>query len=463
MYAIVDVETSGTSADNCKITDIAVIIHDGVKEVDRFHSLVNPERKISRRVTQLTGIDNELVRNAPKFYEIAKKVFTMTQDMVFVAHNVSFDYRVLRKEFEELGGEFVRKQLCTIRTARRLIPGSQSYALGRLCADLGIPITQRHRALGDAEATVKLFEMLLDKSSASGQGLWPSRKKERRIAVPGHLSATIYDHLPTQTGVYYFHDKAGQVIYVGKAKNIRQRVLSHFHDKSRKEMQMCQHTESISHEVTGSELVALLMESAEIKTLFPQYNHSQKRLVEKYGLFCYQNKGGVFELRADQLEDQTQAVVSFYTKGHADRFMHKFVGQRALCHRYTGLEKTKSGCFASRLEQCRGVCCNQEEVSAYNDRVQKALDSLKINAREILIVEKGRSDVEHAIVHIDTTGYQGYGFIRTDDRVYTFDQALEYINPQHDTSDAQRIIRNYIHNSPNIKVIEKKSKTVQFT
>lgn len=456
MYAIIDVETSGMTSTNCKITDIAIIIHDGEKIIEEFQSLVNPERKISRKITQLTGIDNEMVRRAPKFFEIAKHVHLMTENKVFVAHNVSFDYNVIRREFEELGGVFKRKQLCTVRTARRLIPGSKSYSLGNICADLDIPITQRHRAYGDALATSKLFEILVDKSNEPGNSLWPPKKNKKRIAtIPPLLPRKIYDDLPTDTGVYYFHNSEGDVIYVGKAKNIKQRVLSHFHDKSRKELAMCEKTSNVTYEITGSELVALLLESAEIKRIMPRYNHSQKRITETHALFEYTNQDNVMELRIGKIDKVDRPILNFYTRGQADRFLYDFVENNELCPRYTGLEKTKSGCFSSRIKLCRGVCCGQEEIDVYNQRVEKAILTLKSHSQECIVVDHGRSGEENAIIHLSSSGYQGFGYVPNVDTIESFDGFLQYIVPKQDNSDAQRIIRNAMFNKNVLRVIER--------
>jgi DNA polymerase-3 subunit epsilon len=456
MYAIVDVETSGMTSDNCKITDIAIIIHDGEKIIDEFKSLVNPDKKISRKITRLTGIDNEMVKHAPKFYEIAKKVFEMTEDNIFVAHNVSFDYRIIRKEFEELGGDFIRRQLCTVRTARRLLKGSKSYSLGNICADLNIPITDRHRAYGDALATSKLFDILLDKSKEDGNSLFPPEtNKKKQALIPPLLPRAIYDNLSTQTGIYYFHNEHGEVIYVGKAKNIKQRCLSHFHDKSRKEIALCEKTANITYEITGSELAALLLESSEIKSLMPKYNHSQKRLSEGHELFIYMNRDGINELRVGKRELGTSSIATFHTKGQAEKFMHHFAGQHELCHRYTGLEKTKTACFSHKLKVCKGVCCNQEDVNKYNKRVDQAIRDLKIRQNECIVLDRGRDADENVVVHLSPNGYKGFGYIPTSENVLSFDGFLPYITPRDDNRDIQRIIRNYLINHPELQIIER--------
>jgi DNA polymerase-3 subunit epsilon len=162
MFSIIDIETTGISPYKEKITEIAIYVHDGKKIVNEFTTLINPEKYISSYITELTGITNEMVAKAPKFYEIAKKVVELTENTTFVAHNVSFDYNFIRTEFQSLGYNYNRDKLCTVRLSRKLIPGKKSYSLGKLCNDLKINVKDRHRASGDALATVKLFELLMN-------------------------------------------------------------------------------------------------------------------------------------------------------------------------------------------------------------------------------------------------------------------------------------------------------------
>lgn len=176
MYAIIDIETTGQSALKGKITEIAIFVHDGTEIVESFSSLVNPECYIPQFITDLTGISNDMVKRAPKFYEIAKKIVEITQDKIFVGHNVQFDYRFVQEEFKRLGYDYQRQTMCTVRLGRKFIPGHRSYSLGNICEELGISINGRHRAAGDAYATTKLFEIIMEKK----------RQKETRIP-PGQL------------------------------------------------------------------------------------------------------------------------------------------------------------------------------------------------------------------------------------------------------------------------------------
>lgn len=162
MYSIIDIETTGGSPQTEKITEISLLNHDGLRITDEFTTLVNPEKKIPTFITDITGITDEMVAGAPRFYEIARKIVEMTENRIFVAHNVAFDYGFIREEFRQLGYTYSRDKLCTVKLSRKIIPGHRSYSLGKLCSELNIRIENRHRARGDAMATVRLFEMLLE-------------------------------------------------------------------------------------------------------------------------------------------------------------------------------------------------------------------------------------------------------------------------------------------------------------
>ncbi|WP_319481802.1 3'-5' exonuclease [uncultured Draconibacterium sp.] len=168
MFSIIDIETTGQSYKNGKITEIAIYQHNGQEITDSFSTLINPEMDIPFFITELTGINNEMVRTAPKFYQVAKKIIEMTMGRTFVAHNASFDYKFIKEEYARLGYNYHRKTMCTVKLSRKLLPGHPSYSLGRLCADLGIEINGRHRAAGDALATARLFDILVERNDSLG-------------------------------------------------------------------------------------------------------------------------------------------------------------------------------------------------------------------------------------------------------------------------------------------------------
>jgi DNA polymerase-3 subunit epsilon len=284
MYAIVDIETTGGSPATDKITEIAIIIHDGHKITDEFITLINPERNIPYNITALTGITNEMVADAPRFYEVARKIVELTEHKTFIAHNSSFDYSFIRSEFRSLGYKFQREHLCTVKLSRKLIPGLKSYSLGTLCNELGIEIKNRHRAAGDAMATAKLFDILMDLNNTKGLDLFNIKGILKNDLHPD-MDFDLIRNLPEEAGLYYFYNDQQELIYIGKSKNIKSRVIAHINNNSsKKAIRMRQEIADISYELTGSELIALLKESEEIKNKMPHYNRRQRRVLFQYGL-----------------------------------------------------------------------------------------------------------------------------------------------------------------------------------
>tara|TARA_R110002126_G_scaffold157104_1_gene304584 strand:+ start:9653 stop:11035 length:1383 start_codon:yes stop_codon:yes gene_type:complete len=445
LYAVVDIETTGNGYKGQKITEISIFIFDGKTVVDEFTSLVNPEQNIPPFITNLTGITNAMVRYAPKFYEIAKKVEEITKDTIFVAHNVNFDYNIIKDEFKNLGFEFKRKKLCTVRLTRKIIPGLRSYSLGNICADENIPINGRHRAKGDAEATTELFRRLIerDDSFIINSFLNP---RSRQATLPPLLDKKIVDNLPETFGVYYFKNTAKEIIYVGKANNIKQRVISHFYDKKKKEREMCMETAHISFTEMGSEILALLLESSEIKNKYPKYNRAQKNKSAAIGLFSYEDQRGVIHLAFNKVKLVPNSILNFYSLAECRNFIEKLCEEFTLCPKYCHLQTNVNACFHHQLKECKGVCCDKESVQDYNIRVHKAIDSIGLSIENRVIKEQGRTDNEIGFALILGGKYQGFGFLEKDiaKELTSPEDYQFYLQPKRDNRDIQRILAAYL-------------------
>lgn len=456
-YAIVDIETNG----GVKITEISIFIFDGEKVIDEYTTLVNPESNIPTFITNLTGITNAMVKNAPKFYQVAKKVFEITEGCVFVAHNVNFDYNIISKEFKELGLDFKRKKLCTVRLSRKLLPGKKSYSLGKLCLSEGIPLVGRHRARGDAEATTILFERLykLDNGSVFASFLNP---RSREATLPPLLPKKVFDNLPEKEGVYYFKNEDKEVIYVGKANNIKQRVLSHFYDKNKKEISMCMATADISFTETGNELLALLLESAEIKKYFPKYNRAQRRTKESVALFSYEDRKGIIHLAWNQLKYVSNPIVKFYSVSEARQFIEKLCENFELCPKYCHLQTNVSSCFHYQLKQCKGICREEEAIFNYNQRVKEAVQSLQYSTENFIIKEKGRTSEEFGYALILNGSYAGFGYLEHHTEEISTDAYFNALQHQKDNKDINRILTSYLKkNEENLIHIPARQQTTE--
>ena len=449
MYSVVDIETTGNGYKGQKITEISIFIFDGEKIIDEFTSLVNPEQKIPYFITNLTGITEAMVRTAPKFYEIAKKVAEITKDTVFVAHNVNFDYNIIRDEFKSLGFDFKRKKLCTVRLSRKIIPGLASYSLGNICSAEGIEIAARHRAKGDAEATVELFRRLIKRDQKFTINSFLNAKS-REATLPPLLDKQVVDTLPERHGVYYFKNEQKEVIYVGKANNIKQRVISHFYDKKKKERTMCLETADISYTETGSELIALLHESSEIKHLYPKFNRAQRKAGEAVGLFSYEDQKGILHLAFNRLKLTPNPIMKFYSMAACRSVLEKICERFELCPKYCHLQTNVNACFHYQLQQCRGVCSEKEAIESYNKRVNKAIQSLGLQTENLVIKENGRSDKEIGFVLILNGIYQGFGYIDKNLELSNTEDYLIHVKPQKDNRDIQRILNSYLSKMKNI-------------
>tara|TARA_B100000809_G_scaffold632_2_gene719 strand:- start:1656 stop:3020 length:1365 start_codon:yes stop_codon:yes gene_type:complete len=452
-YAIVDIETSGFGGSPNKITEISIFLFDGNKVIDEFTTLVNPECSIPSYITGLTAITNEMVAEAPKFYEIAKDILTITRDAIFVAHNVNFDYGLIRKEFKELGGEFRRKKLCTVRLSRKSFPGYKSYSLGNICAELAIPINGRHRARGDAEATVELLKRAI---AADTNGELISsflNAKNKQGTLPPNLKTKTFNELSISTGVYYFKNLDGKIIYVGKAKNIKQRVMSHFRDSSNKERKMTQDVADVTYFITGNELIAFLLESAEIKKHYPLYNRAQKRSKETIGLTHYKNQNGIIQLVFNDSKLIQAPIAKFYSERDVRSYLDKLIIDFQLCPKNCSIERGgKGSCFSYGIKKCKGVCCERENVEQYNARVMMALKTIQGDFKNEILILKGRKPREKGVVFIKNGKYIGYAF--TNKRKISFERCKNEIFYQTDNSDVRRIISAYKRNYNDFTVYE---------
>ena len=447
-YSVIDIETTGGSPKRDKITEIAIFIHDGEKIVDEFTTLINPERPIPPFITQLTGITNEMVEGAPKFYEIAKQIVELTEDKIFVAHNVNFDFGFIRSEFERLGFDYRRNKICTVKLSRKLIPGKRSYSLGNICQELNININHRHRAAGDALATVKLLEYLIFTNSEAPESdsiLIPSKLANINPCFDTEKLKSI----PQIPGIYYFYNEKNDIIYIGKSKNIKDRVVSHFNNNSSKRaIEMKNQICDISYELTGNELIALLMECEEIKTHLPKYNRALRRDRSHWGLFSYYDLNGYMNLKIEKnTKDNGVPIISFNTKVKCKAALSKLVEKYSLCQKLVGLYNSQNACFHYQIGECSGACIGEEPALVYNERAKQAIKEFEFGNVNLLIVDTGRHDSEKSVVKIENGKYIGYGYLNFDNCNNNVEELHECITKKNDNHDIQMIIKKYLNNN----------------
>ncbi|WP_299430243.1 exonuclease domain-containing protein [uncultured Maribacter sp.] len=448
MYTIIDIETTGNGIKGNKITEISIFKYDGNDLVEEYTSLVNPECEISYFITSLTGIDNTMVRNAPTIKEIASKIIEITKDTIFVAHSVGFDYNVIKNELENIGIPFSRKKLCTVRLSRKLIPGLKSYSLGKLCTALEIPLNNRHRARGDAQATLLLFKKLLNAKNATHvfNSFLNSRSQENTL--PPALPKEEFNKLPNKAGIYYFKNEKNISIYIGKAINIKKRVLSHFYNKTTKEIEMCSKTAHLDFKPSGNELIALLMESAAIKKEMPNYNRAQKRTALQYGIFSYEDRNGILHIAYNKIKSAPNAVQHFFSVTDCRLALEKICEGYNLCPKYCHLQENITHCSHYKIKKCNGICKQQETTVQYNERVKLALRDLKTSNDSYFIKEQGRTKDEIGIVAVLEGQYKGYAFIPIEEQINNIEELESFIIPQKNNLDALKIIESYTYKKP---------------
>jgi DNA polymerase-3 subunit epsilon len=455
MYAIIDIETTGGSANLEKITEIAIYLHDGKEITGEFVSLVNPEKNIPYFITNLTGITNEMVEDAPRFYEIAKKIVELTEGRTFVAHNSRFDYSFIRNEFKSLGFNFRRNTLDTVTLSRKLIPGHRSYSLGNICRDLNIEINGRHRAAGDALATVKLFEILLGKDREIN-GKRSSLIRNTRVSkLNPKLDTSKVESIPDEPGVYYFYNESGELIYIGKSRNLKQRIDTHLsNNTTNRAMEMRDLIADISWELTGSELIALLRESSEIKENKPFYNRAQKRSTFQWGIFSTTDKKGYINFSFGPATSDEEPLSLFTTRDKARGKLESLVTTYNLCQGLSGLYESGGPCFQYHVGICKGACCGKESSEKYNERAARAAEEFVFARRNFFIIDKGRDEEERCAVKMVNGKYYGYGYFNINDMGFGLAALHECISPLPDNHDIQVILKQYLRSNKVEKIIE---------
>lgn len=440
MFAIVDTETTGGNPVKDRIMEIAIVLYDGERVVEEFSTLINPQTPISPFIISLTGINDEMVAGAPTFEEIADNIIRITDKSIFVAHNARFDYSVLRREFKRMGIRFQRKQLCTVNLSQKLIPGQQSYSLGKLCRGIGIPVEKRHRALGDAKATAMLFQRLLanDKEHIINSVFTDELEG---ADVPSHLSREIVDDLPEETGVYYFLDDRTNILYVGKSRNIRKRVIEHILKEMNYELAtMKDKIYDIGYEITGSELVAQLTEFDEINKKAPPFNFTRRKREYRFGIYHHTDENGYINLGVEKLHQNSLApLIETVSYNASMKIMRKLVSRHELDPRLSGLAKPEGVLSIS--------------AKAYNSRVENLLHKYQFDHPNFFVIGEGRSHHEQSVVWVENQCYRGFGYFEPENIENDIQSLKDVVKPSQANSDAHRLIKNWLRKRSRDEVI----------
>ena len=458
VYAIVDLETTGGMAKRDKITEIGIVLYNGEEVIDSYQTLVNPGRSIPPEITRITSITNEMVASAPFFYEVAKNVVELTEGAIFVAHNVRFDYSFLKEEFSSLGYTFTKRQLCTVRLSRKAFPGLKSYSLGNLIRHFDIKVSARHRALDDALATTELLKNILSQDYAEQTIDQIVNAGIKSSKLPKEISLEKLHALPEAPGVYYFHNTYGKVIYVGKSINIKKRVMQHFSKTTQKAEKLARMVTEISTEETGNELLAMLLESHEIKALQPEVNRAQRTSEYPYFIHHYFDSNGYLNFAWEKSSIKTRKnkhILSHYgSKQGAISHLAGITNELSLCQSKTDLHGKEGPCFLYKTKMCYGACDQEESSEDYNSRAEMGIDMLKrIFDQNFFLTLDGRTQDEKGIVLVEEGHYKGYGYISIEDFNYGIEEIKEVIKYVPINPETNGIIRTYLHKFPFTKLI----------
>jgi DNA polymerase-3 subunit epsilon len=454
MYAIVDIETTGGYASAGSITEIAVLLHDGTRVTDRFETLIRPVHVIPRYIESLTGISNAMVADAPAFADVAAQLHQLLHDKIFIAHNVSFDYSFVKQHFKDAGYTFNVQRLCTVRLSRKAFPGQRSYSLGSLCRALQIPVENRHRAGGDAAATVLLFEKIL----AGGGDIFVRealKRQSKEQALPIHLPREQVTALPSGPGVYYFHNEKDKIMYVGKAKDLRKRVYSHFANNAtgRQKQDFVRRIHRISYQTCTTELMALILESAEIRRLWPEYNKSQKRFEQAYGLYVFEDRNGYLRLAIEKKKKHLQPAFTFYLLAEGQQLLRQLIRTHGLCPKLCFLQTDNDACTGMTDGYCAGACERREAPDEYNNRVLAAISELRNQQPSFVIMEEDEAGQQVACILMERGQFYGMGYLSAGMPLPDLSSLKEQLTPYPHNDYVKGLILQYATRYPD-KILE---------
>jgi DNA polymerase-3 subunit epsilon len=393
-----------------------------------------------------------MLRSAPKFFEVAKRIIEMTNDCVIVAHNASFDYRILRTEFRRLGYDFQAKTICTVELSKKLIPEQPSYSLGKLVRALGIPMADRHRASGDALATTKLFQMLLEKDLTK-----EIVKDFIKLEIEKGISPKLLDiveHLPSRTGIYYVHNEKGKLIYIGKSRNIKKRINQHFTGTTTKCKKIQTEVFAVTYEETGSELIALLKESEEIKINKPIHNRAQRKSIFEWALYAEKDTNGYLNLKLQKADGRKKEITSFTTLQEGKNSLFRITAEYHLCQKLTGLYQTKKDCFQYKIKECDGACIGKISPEEYNARIQEFIDKNSFENQNMVLIDRGRTVNERSAVLIENGIYKGYAFYNLNYQITNIEILKNILIPMQNNRDVKSIIQGHIRKSKTLKILK---------
>lgn len=418
---LLDCETTGGKSTHHRITEIGLLVVEQGQIIEKWQTLINPERLVPSGITSLTGITNEMVKSAPTFADISDTLLQKLTDRVLVAHHARFDYGFLKREFNRIGINYQSKPLCSVKFSRLMYPQYKKHGLDYIIKRFKLNIENRHRAMDDA---LMIYGFFLKSTQIHQDHEIHSACQQllKEHTLPSKIRRSDVDCLPKTPGVYYFYDDKHTLLYVGKSINIKQRVLNHFSQdhKNHKDLKMSRSIASIGYDRTVSDFGAQILESHQVKALKPLYNSQLRRLRKLFRLSVEMHHRGFLYPVIKVVEvDEAQSMAKerfglFRSPKHAKNKLSQLADHYFLCYQILGLEKGpingESHCFRYQLKRCLGVCCSQESFEQHNQRLSMALSEHQQKVwpfdDAILIEERGETPDQQQFHLINQWIYQ---------------------------------------------------------
>lgn len=450
MYAIIDVEATGGKKGEESIIEVAIFLYDGEKIIDQFISLVQPDREIDVYVQKLTQITPKMVKTAPTFPEVAKRIIEITEGAILVGHNIDFDYRMLKQEFLKLGYTYYRETIDTVTLSEKHFPDAESYSLGKLSKSLGIPVSDRHRAAGDARATLGLFQLLQDKDTTKD-----IVAKEPVLTINKNSTKfdSLLEGLPNEIGLFYIFNKNKDIIYLSKSINIALSARKLLTGKSSLSNKLKLSAVKITYETTGSEFVSWLKENQEIKTLHPTLNENKRKLNYPFTIYVENNKEfKQLKIGHTNYNSEKHYVLRMNSYNNAVRFLSLISEEYELCSKINGLYVGEGACLGYSVGECHGACIGKESPESYNNRVDSFLNKICLENKSLLIIVKGRTLSEKAFIWIKNNVCKGYGFFDLNHQVKNEALVQKRMIPIDESEEMNSLARGFLFSEKYLEI-----------
>jgi len=433
LYAVVDLETTGGRPGTDRVIEIAIIIWNGRQVVSRYQTLVNPQRAIDHFVQDMTGIRNETVASAPLFSDVAQEVWSLLEGKVFVAHNVRFDLGMLRREFARLSMPFHPPRLDTVTMAREAFPEVKSFSLGNICRHLNIDIRDRHRAMGDAEATVILFEKICSH---------PESDKILRIelnqgidieALPVAVTPEMIRAFTDEPGVLIARDAQANVLYAEGGSSGVQLLKRFIHLFSKSAAHSYDMVFSLSFEETGSELMARLLMVDYRHRLNPVWNTPYRAVPGNWVVYTEKTSSGVLQLKVGKKSIQHDGMqLVFNSRSVANRVLQKILKDA----RYFFWLKT--------LEKTTDTSQRESVLATLEQKVLQTMQATLFPHPDFGIQLPGKTPDTCVWIIIQNNQLSGYRILPREFPLHRWTDLLESITPLPDWKDTHKYIRQYL-------------------